>query len=113
MLCARVFGGERQSAPVGRPMYSGIGLAFVLLVASFMNPSPASLVPGQATPRGVYRITRHPFAMALMIFALLHLIPPGRNNAEVAFCAGLVAFSIIACWHQDRRKLASGVPGFR
>ena len=94
-------------------MYSGVGLAFVLLVASFVNPSPASLIPGDATPRGVYRITRHPFAMALTIFALLHLVPPGRSSPEVAFCAGLVAFSVIACWHQDRRKLASGMPGFR
>jgi len=94
-------------------MYSGVGLAFVLLVASFVNPSPASLIPGEATPQGVYRITRHPFAMALTIFALLHLVPPGRSSTEVAFCGGLVAFSVIACWHQDRRKLASGMPGFR
>ena len=94
-------------------MYSGVGLAFVLLVASFVSPSPASLIPGDATPRGVYRITRHPFAMALTIFALLHLVPPGRSSTEVAFCGGLVAFSVIACWHQDRRKLASGMPGFR
>ena len=94
-------------------MYSGVGVAFVLLVASFVSPSPASLIPGDATPRGAYRITRHPFAMALAIFGLLHLVPPGRSSPEVAFCAGLVAFSVIAGWHQDRRKLASGVPGFR
>jgi uncharacterized membrane protein len=94
-------------------MHAGIGLAFVLLVASFVNPSPASLIPVDATPEGVYRITRHPFAMALTIFALLHLVPPGRSSTEVAFCAGLVAFSVVACWHQDRRKLASGSPGFR
>ena len=29
------------------------------------------------------------------------------------FCGGLIAFSVLGCWHQDRRKLALGAQGFR
>ncbi len=93
-------------------IYAALALAFVLLIASFVRPSPASLMRGDPTPRGVYRITRHPFAMALAIFALLHLPPNIGRNPEVAFCGGLIAFSVLSCWHQDRRKLALGLRGF-
>src|SRR5437870_4695038 len=30
-----------------------------------------------------------------------------------AFFVGFVAFALVGAWHQDRRKLALGVPGFR
>ncbi len=102
-----------RGAPLRWAMYVGVGLAFVLLVASFVRPSPASLVPGDPTPQGVYRITRHPFSMALALFALLHLPPSATSGADVAFCSGLIVFSVLACWHQDRRELALGVRGFR
>lgn len=94
-------------------IYVAVGLAFVFLVASFARPSPASLMRGDPTARGVYRITRHPFAMVLAIFALLHLPPNIGRNPDVAFCGGLIAFSVLGCWHQDRRKLALGAQGFR
>jgi uncharacterized membrane protein len=94
-------------------IYLGVGLAFVLLVASFVRPSPASLVPGNPTPHGPYRITRHPFSMGLALFGVLHLLPSTTNSVDVAFCGGLIAFSVLACWHQDRRELALGLRGFR
>jgi uncharacterized membrane protein len=94
-------------------MYVGIGLAFVLLLASFVRPSPASLVPGDPTPQGVYHITRHPFSMALALFGLLHLPATAASRVDAAFCGGLIVFSVLACWHQDRRELALGVRGFR
>jgi uncharacterized membrane protein len=93
-------------------MYLGMGLAFVLLVASLVRPSPAGLVPGDPTPRGVYRITRHPLIMALALFGALHTLPNG-STADVAFFGGFVLFGLIGAWHQDRRKLALGTPGFR
>ena len=94
------------------PMYAGMAIAFVLLVASFVRPSPAGVVPGEARVDGVYRLTRHPLFMALAIFGALHLLPNGAA-ADVAFFGGFVAFTLVGAWHQDRRKLATGSPAFR
>src|SRR5262245_31007237 len=44
-------------------LYVGMAAAFVLVIGSQMTPSPSNLVPGEARPRGVLRITRHPFIM--------------------------------------------------
>src|SRR5206468_4225825 len=93
-------------------IYVGMGLAFVMLVASLVRPSPAGVVPGDPTPRGVYRITRHPLVMSIALFGALHLLPNG-STSDVAFFGGFVAFALVGAWHQDRRKLALGVPGFR
>src|SRR5438128_4010661 len=93
-------------------IYAGMGLAFVMLVASLVRPSPAGVVPGDPTPRGVYRITRHPLVMSIALFGALHLLPNG-STTDVAFFGGFVAFALAGAWHQDRRKLALGVPGFR
>jgi uncharacterized membrane protein len=103
----------QRGAALRWTMYVGIGLAFVLLLASFVRPSPASLVPGEATPHGVYHITRHPFSMALAIFGLPHLPATTASSVDAAFCGGLIVFAVLACWHQDRRELSLGVRGFR
>jgi len=68
-------------------IYAGMGLAFVMLVASLVRPSPAGVVPGDPTPRGVYRITRHPLVMSIALFGALHLLPNG-STADVAFFGG-------------------------
>ena len=93
-------------------LYVGMGLAFVLLVASLVRPSPAAVVPGDPAARGVYRITRHPLIMAIALFGALHLVP-NSSTADIAFFGGFVGFALLGAWHQDRRKLALGVPGFR
>ena len=93
-------------------IYAGMGLAFTLLVASFLRPSPGGVVPGETTPRGVYRITRHPMVMAFVVFALFHLLPNG-STADVAFFGGFAAFALIGAAHQDQRKLVVGPPGYR
>jgi uncharacterized membrane protein len=94
------------------PMYVCMAIAFVLLIASLVRPSPAAVVPGDPTPRGVYRITRHPLIIGIVLFAALHLVPNG-STADVAFFGGFVVFGLLGAWHQDRRKLALEVPGFR
>jgi uncharacterized membrane protein len=93
-------------------VYAGMALAFVLLVSSFLRPSPGGVVPGDTTPKGVYRITRHPMVMAFVVFALVHLLPNG-STADVAFFGGFAAFALIGAAHQDRRKLATGPAGYR
>jgi len=92
-------------------IYTGMGVAFVLVVASLLRPSPAGVVSGSATPYGVYRITRHPQNMGIALFGLLHLLPNG-SAADLAFFGGFALFGVVGSWHQDRRKLALGVPGF-
>jgi uncharacterized membrane protein len=104
------------SIAIGTPLlwaiYVGMGGAFILMVAGLLRPSPTSIVPGDATPRGAQLLTRHPLFMGLGIFGLLHLIPNG-NAADVAFFGGFPVFTVLGCWHQDRRKLATGTAELR
>ncbi len=101
------------SVPVGTPLrwaiYFAMGVAFVLMVSGLVRPSPTNIVPGDPTPRGALRLTRHPLFMGLGLFGLLHLIPNG-NAADVAFFGGFPVFAVLGCWHQDRRKLVAGSP---
>ena len=92
-------------------VYLLMTLAFVFVTASLANPSPAGVVPGDATPRGIYRITRHPLLMGLSVFALAHLLP-NSTRSDLAFFGGFVMFSLVGARHQDRRKLADGPSGF-
>jgi uncharacterized membrane protein len=103
------------SIPLGAGLraaiYVAMAIAFVLMVSGLVRPSPGNIVPGDPTPRGALRLTRHPLFMGLGLFGLLHLIPNG-SAADVAFFAGFPLFAVLGCWHQDRRKLISGPPGF-
>jgi len=92
-------------------MYLLMAVAFILMVAALARPSPAAVVPGDPTPRGIYRITRHPLMMAFVVFGLAHLLPNG-SSADVAFFGGFVLFSLVGAAHQDARKRALGTPGF-
>lgn len=103
------------SIPVGPVLrwtiYAGMAVAFTLVFAGLVRPSPASITPGDTRPRGALRLTRHPLFMGFGIFGLLHLIPNG-NAADVAFFSGFPLFALVGCWHQDQRKLVVGPPGF-
>jgi uncharacterized membrane protein len=87
-------------------IYVGMGVAFVLLVSSFVQPAPSSMAPSRPEPRGAHFLTRHPLLMALLLFGLLHLIPNGFAS-DVAFFGGFVVFVLIGAWHQDQRKRAA------
>lgn len=93
-------------------IYAGLLLAFVLIVASNLRPSPAAVVPGEAKAAGVYRLTRHPLMTGFALVGLLHL-PMNGAASDLAFFGGLTLFPLVGAWHQDRRKLASGDPAFR
>jgi uncharacterized membrane protein len=99
------------SIPIGTPLrwtiYVGMAVAFVLVVAGLVRPSPASITPGDPTPRGAMLLTRHPLFMGVGLFGLLHLVPNG-HAADVAFFGGFPLFALIGCRHQDQRKLATG-----
>lgn len=93
-------------------IYVGSALALVLVVGSQITPSPANMVPGEPRARGVLRITRHPFVMGVVIWALVHLLGNG-SATDVAFLGGFAVFGLVGAAHQDARKLAKGVPGYR
>jgi len=103
-----------RSPIVSWPLQAALGFAFVLLAAGIVRPSPASMTgaPAASVARvGAFRITRPPLVMALGLVGLLHL-PLNGSSVDVAFFAGLPLFALVGCWHQDRRKLLEGLPGY-
>ena len=94
------------------------GVAWTLVVAGGMQPSPATIagftvkMPENIKPRGVQRITRHAMFMGVGLFGLLHL-PVNGFLSDAIFWAGFPIFSLLGCWHQDQRKLATDGEAFR
>lgn len=97
------------AAPGARLAAIALGTAaFALLVASFVQPSPAGMDPrAAATPHGITRITRHPMLVAFILWASGHLIVNGFAT-DVAFFGGMALYSVIGAMHQDTRKRATG-----
>jgi uncharacterized membrane protein len=106
------------AVPLGTPglwaVYLLQGVAWVLVVAGVVQPSPASVGAPAASAggaRGVHRLARHPLFTGLGLFGALHLISNGTAS-DVAFFAGFPLFGMLGAWHQDRRKLATAGPAF-
>jgi uncharacterized membrane protein len=97
-------------------IYGLQGVAWVLVVAGVMTPSPAAFAVGEAPPpsaaRGIHLVTRHPVFMGAGLFGALHLFVAGFAS-DVAFWAGFPLFALIGCAHQDRRKLATEGSAYR
>lgn len=90
-------------------VYALQALAWTLILASFVSPSPAALggptlEAGALNP--LHRITRHPAFGGVGLFGALHL-PFMGFASDVVFWAGFPLFGVLGCWHQDRRKRAS------
>lgn len=88
-------------------------VAWTLVVAGNLSPSPASIAPDPKRgkePRGVHLLTRHPLFMGVALFGALHLLFLGFAS-DVAFWAGFPLFAAAGCAHQDRRKRAT-LPGY-
>src|SRR5207245_10926475 len=56
-------------------------------------------------PRGLERITRHPFFAGLVVFALAHALLATRLVGSV-FQLGYAVVAAVGCWHQDRKRAA-------
>src|SRR5512138_389699 len=91
-------------------------VAWTLVVAGVMTPSPAAMGSPQAAKpdpaRGVHLLTRHPVFMGVGLFGALHLLVMGFAS-DVAFWAGFPLFALAGCAHQDARKLATEGPDYR
>ena len=84
-------------------------LAFIIIVAGLLSPSPSSATANRDQPvvvMGVHYITRHAVFMAAGMFGLVHLIPNGFAS-DIAFFAGFPIFAVVGCLHQDARKLVT------
>jgi uncharacterized membrane protein len=56
-------------------------------------------------PRGIERVTRHPFFTGTALFALAHALLATRLVGTVVF-AGIALIAVVGAWHQDAKLLA-------
>ena len=78
--------------------------AFMLLVLSVANPSPAGMQPASMSAQGVLRITRHPMNMAFACFGLAHMMANGILGDIIVF-GSIFVVGFFGSYHQDRRKI--------
>ncbi|MBL6955045.1 MAG: NnrU family protein [Alphaproteobacteria bacterium] len=85
-------------------------IAIVLTVLAFSTPNPTAaggdggLIRKQAA-RGVIKITRHPFLVAVTIWAVAHILANG-DLASLIFFGGFLALSLIGPPQIDAKRAA-------
>jgi uncharacterized membrane protein len=82
-------------------------IAFILMAAGLITPSPASIGAKVGEPRGAHHLTRHSLFMGTAVWAALHAGLMGYTS-DLAFFGGFVVFAVVGCSHQDRRRIADG-----
>jgi uncharacterized membrane protein len=95
-------------AVVRWPMMAVIGAGIALMVAGLVAyPRLPSALFAQpiAPPRGVERITRHPFFVGVALLGLGHTLLATRLVGTV-FALGLALVALLGAWHQDAKFLA-------
>ncbi|NNL67294.1 MAG: hypothetical protein HKP30_13685 [Myxococcales bacterium] len=94
-------------------VYALMTVGILLVVAGLVAPAPTSLLGERGAPpvHGMVRITRHPLIMGFGWIGLVHLIP-NASPTDVAFFAGLPAFAVLGCRHQEQRMRESRGPEF-
>src|ERR1022692_3669628 len=108
----------RGVTPIRWIVWIAMLLAFIIFVASFINPNPGSMSaqgrkvdPGTAV--GILKISRHPGFVAFSIFGLAHMLMIGFIR-DVIFFGTFPALTIIGGLHQDQRQEAKlGAPYHR
>jgi uncharacterized membrane protein len=82
-------------------------VAAILAAASVSrnNPAVAGAPPPKLEdgPKGIFRITRHPFMWGVALWAVTHLMASG-DAASVILFGGLAALAIVGTLHSDSRK---------
>jgi len=118
-----------QNALDAQQFWACFGLAATaqgIAIASLLNPSPLSLVPGfessddgslqrddklKLTPRGLTRITRHPLILPVVPWGIANTFLTGRHGCDVAIFIGLALYAIAGCKAQDLRVEGSNQVG--
>lgn len=120
---ARGYGGA-VSGPANVSLWAGVPglnwLALILMVPAVFLVVVGTLTPGPTTagmegllkkapePRGIHRLTRHPFLWGVSLFALAHLLVAGHLAGLILFGA-LLYTSLSGTGSIDRkRKVAAG-----
>lgn len=87
------------------PLIGVVVVGMMLCTAGLVAyPALPSALFGQAirTPRGIERITRHPFFVGTaMVFGAHTLLATRLVGA--AFCAGVAVLAVVGAWHQDAK----------
>ena len=80
-------------------------LALTLFTGAFVNLNPGAIgAPRDASASGVLKTTRHPTFVAVVLFAIAHLLMNGWVG-DVLFFGSLGLLAVLGGLHQDRRKL--------
>lgn len=83
-----------------------VGVVFAVCGLVSYPKSPVALFGQRIVgPRGIERITRHPFFVGVGLLAATHALLATRLVGTVFF-AGLALVSWLGAWHQDRKMLA-------
>ena len=94
-------------------------------LASLVNPSPLSLVPGfeadadaplqlrrddslKLRPYGLTRITRHPLILPVVPWGVANALLAGGRAADVLLFVGLAVYALVGCYAQDVRAVSIG-----
>lgn len=82
-------------------------VAAILAVASVSrnNPAIAGAPPPKLAdgPKGIFRVTRHPFMWGVVLWAITHLMATG-DAASAILLGGLATLAIVGTLHSDSRK---------
>ena len=87
-------------------------LAFVVMFQGLFTVSPLTTqaeMSGRfgAGARGIQRVTRHPQVLAMVLFAVAHLMV-NPFAADWVFFGGFIVYGMLAVVHQDSRTRAAG-----
>ncbi len=94
--------------------------AFLLVVIGLATPNPTSVAQEGLVaqpPRGIVRVTRHPFLMGVALWAAVHLVGNG-DLASLLFFAALAVVSLAGAvsidakrrWARRRGRPSPGAP---
>lgn len=89
--------------------------AFLLVVIGLLTPNPTAVAQEKLVgqePRGVVRVTRHPFLMGVALWAVLHLIANGDLASVLLFGAFFVTALAGAPSIDAKRRRALGGPAW-
>jgi uncharacterized membrane protein len=85
--------------------------AFVLVVAGLATPNPTAVAQEKlvgVAPRGIVRITRHPFLMGVSLWAFVHVVGNGDWASALLFGSLLVVAAAGPASIDAKRKRALG-----
>ena len=90
--------------------------AYVLLAGAFSVPNPTivgkeSALEGEDSARGVLRITRHPFLVAVALWSGVHLLVNG-NLASLLFFGSLFLTAVFGTRNIDRKRMRHSPAAF-